>query len=184
MVEVFQQVGVRHERIFQDLLETLKFNILIMFNDMTAEDQYHNLLDYIQRRNASGPQPDDEEEIILFRGPRKEEGDCIRQQSSAGGKKPDVAVPYPGDIAKMAQQQGSDGESCPTTPWRGPQDRVEYTFNQEWATSFSCERSRLRGALLVIAIQKKYVNVPHPERRDGRELGVFCASAAPVRILN
>lgn len=47
---------------------------------------------------------------------------------------------------------------------------------------FLLERSLARTFYLH-PDQEKYVNVPHPEREGGQEYGVFCASAAPVTIV-
>ncbi|MBS5507320.1 MAG: hypothetical protein KHX31_01660 [Akkermansia sp.] len=144
-------------------------------------EQYLALLAYLRRRNADPAQPDNDDEITLYRGLKQNQTEPIQTNNTAGGLPPDPSVSYPSDINAMAAQQGADGEGIGTTGRL--HEFIEYTFNRQWAENFSCLNVRSRGPFICIRIKKKYVNVPHPEREGGQEYGVFCASAAPVTIV-
>lgn len=152
-----------------------------MQNSDPEREQYLALLAYLRKRNANPVQPDNDDEIILYRGLKQNQTQPIQRNSTAGGLPPDPSVSYPSDINLMATQQGSDGEGIGTTGQL--HEFIEYTFNKKWAKNFSFLNVPSRGPFICIRIKKKYVNVPNPEREGGREYGVFCASAAPVTIV-
>lgn len=167
-------------------MKTSKNNTINMYQPSEPITDYEilrNLL--IQRDQGTLPFNQLERPVHLYRGLSKAQDQVIPQGQTAGGATLDANVSYPTDIAGMQRQQGSEGEGMPGHETFGGDPFIEYTFNESWASGFSSlTPGALRGRLIKISILLKYVAIPNPNRAGGREQGVFCASAAPMEILD